>query len=85
MDRVSDIDSQFTLTVWFETKPNGTSRARLEKENARLEKTINSQSRQLNDETFVAKAPPHVIENMRAKLAEYQAQLKKNLDLLGNL
>jgi valyl-tRNA synthetase len=75
----------FTLLLTLQTQPNGASRARLLKEIARLEKVIDSQTRQLDDETFVTKAPPHVIESMRAKLAEYQAQLKKNRELLDNL
>jgi len=31
----------------------------------------------------VAKAPAHVIDGMRAKLAEYEAQLAKNRTALG--
>jgi valyl-tRNA synthetase len=81
----SHIESPFMLKLALESRPNGASRARLEKENMRLERTIDSQSRQLSDEAFVAKAPPHVIDGMRTKLAEYQAQLKKNRDLLDNL
>ncbi len=81
--RTTCLRSLFLLTL--ETQPNGASRARLEKDNARLEKAIESQSRQLNDETFVSKAPAQVVDGMRAKLAEYQAQLKKNRDLLDNL
>ncbi|HEX4749584.1 MAG TPA: valine--tRNA ligase [Bryobacteraceae bacterium] len=72
----------FTLLLTIQSQANGASRARLEKDNARLQKAIDSQSRQLSDENFVAKAPPHVIESMRAKLTEYQAQLKKNRELL---
>ena len=51
---------------------------RLEKENEQLEKVIASSHRQLANEAFVAKAPAHVIDGMRAKLAEYEAQLAKN-------
>jgi valyl-tRNA synthetase len=50
----------------------------LEKENEQLEKVIANSLRQLGNESFVAKAPAHVIDGMRAKLAEYQAQLAKN-------
>jgi valyl-tRNA synthetase len=85
MDRTTDITPPFTLLMELESQPNGASRVRLEKDNARLEKVIESQSRQLNDETFVNKAPAHVVEGMRAKLAEYQVQLKKNRELLGSL
>jgi valyl-tRNA synthetase len=51
---------------------------RLRKENEQLEKVIANSLRQLGNESFVAKAPVHVIDGMRAKLAEYQAQLAKN-------
>jgi valyl-tRNA synthetase len=51
---------------------------RLKKDNEQLEKVIANSLRQLGNESFVAKAPTHVIDGMRAKLAEYQAQLAKN-------
>ena len=44
---------------------------------------IANSKRQLENESFVAKAPAHVIEGMRAKLAEYEAQLAKNRAALG--
>ena len=56
---------------------------RLEKENEQLEKVIANSHRQLSNESFVAKAPGHVIDGMRAKLAEYEAQLAKNRTALG--
>jgi valyl-tRNA synthetase len=58
-------------------------RARLEKENTELEKVIARTEAQLGNEDFTQKAPAKVIESMRAKLAEYKAQLKKNRDALG--
>ncbi len=85
MRNESDAAVPFTIAMAFESGPNGASRSRLEKDNARLENAIQNQSRQLNDETFVKKAPAHVIASMRAKLAEYEAQLKKNRELLDNL
>ncbi|MDP9113957.1 MAG: valine--tRNA ligase [Acidobacteriota bacterium] len=56
---------------------------RLEKENEQLEKVIANSHRQLANESFVAKAPAHVIDGMRGKLAEYKAQLAKNRAALG--
>jgi len=56
---------------------------RLEKENEQLAKVIANSQRQLANESFVAKAPAHVIDGMRAKLAEYEAQLAKNRTALG--
>jgi valyl-tRNA synthetase len=51
---------------------------RLKKDNEQLEKVIANSLRQLGNEKFVEKAPAHVIDGMRAKLAEYQAQFAKN-------
>jgi len=51
---------------------------RLKKDNEQLEKVIANSLRQLGNESFVSKAPAHVIDGMRSKLAEYQAQFAKN-------
>jgi valyl-tRNA synthetase len=51
--------------------------ARKQKEIDQLDKNIASLERQLSDEAFLAKAPPKVIEGMRAKLAEYRAKRAK--------
>jgi valyl-tRNA synthetase len=58
-------------------------KARLRKENEQLVKVIANSRRQLENEDFVKKAPPKVIDGMRAKLAEYEAQLAKNAAALG--
>jgi len=58
------------------------ARTRLRKEIANLHKVIDSSERQLADETFLSKAPEKVVNGMRAKLAEYKTQLKKNENLL---
>ncbi len=62
--------------------PHG-QRDRLRKESEKLANVIANSKRQLDNESFVSKAPPHVIEGMRAKLAEYEAQLAKNRAALG--
>ena len=51
--------------------------ARKQKELDQLDKNIASLERQLADEAFLAKAPPKVIEGMRAKLAEYKTKRDK--------
>jgi valyl-tRNA synthetase len=56
---------------------------RLRKEIEQLEKVVANSQRQLANESFVAKAPAHVIDGMRAKLAEYEAQIAKNRAALG--
>ena len=55
---------------------------RLEKEIEQLEKVIANSRRQLNSD-FATKAPAAVVETMRSKLAEYEAQLAKNRATLG--
>jgi valyl-tRNA synthetase len=51
--------------------------ARKQKELDQLDKNIASLERQLADEAFLAKAPPKVVEGMRAKLAEYKTKRDK--------
>jgi valyl-tRNA synthetase len=67
---------------------NGTSsgegRARSLKEAAKLESLIENSCRQLSDETFISRAPGKVVDGLRRKLADYEAQLKKYRDQLGN-
>ncbi len=58
-------------------------RKRLEKERDQLAKNIANSQRQLGDEVFLSKAPAKVIESIRAKLAEYETQLKKVEDSLN--
>jgi valyl-tRNA synthetase len=57
---------------------------RLRKDNEQLEKVIANSNRQLSNEAFVSKAPAKVIDGMRAKLAEYEAQFAKNKAALGD-
>jgi len=52
-------------------------RRRLEKERDQLIKNIANSQRQLSDEVFLSKAPTKVVESIRAKLGEYEAQLAK--------
>jgi valyl-tRNA synthetase len=60
-------------------------RKRLEKEIENLNKVIANTERQLGDEKFTAKAPAHIIDGMKAKLVDYQAQLEKNQEALRGL
>jgi valyl-tRNA synthetase len=39
----------------------------------------------LNDPVFLGKAPTHVVESIRQKLVEYEAQLRKIDDELAGL
>jgi valyl-tRNA synthetase len=50
---------------------------RIAREIEQLEKVIANSQRQLADEKFMSRAPAHVIDGIRTKLAEYQAQVEK--------
>ncbi len=58
-------------------------RKRLEKERDQLVKNVANSQRQLGDEVFLSKAPARVVDSIRAKLTEYEAQLKKIEDSLN--
>jgi valyl-tRNA synthetase len=60
-------------------------RKRLEKEIESLEKVIANTRRQLGDEKFLGKAPAHIIDGMKAKLAEYEISLAKQQESLRAL
>jgi valyl-tRNA synthetase len=51
--------------------------ARKQKEREQIEKNIANSRRQLADEVFLSKAPAKVVDSIRAKLADYEAQLAK--------
>ncbi|HTX14047.1 MAG TPA: valine--tRNA ligase [Candidatus Baltobacteraceae bacterium] len=53
-------------------------RRRLERENAQLQKSIANLDQQLNDAESLERKPAHVVESMRRKKAEYEAQWAKN-------
>ncbi len=53
-------------------------RERLQKEIGQLEKLIVDIDRQLENEKFLNGAPPHVVDSLRAKRADYIAQIEKN-------
>jgi valyl-tRNA synthetase len=60
-------------------------RQRLEKDNIQLEKVIASTERQLGDDKFTSKAPAHIMDGMKEKLAGYKTQLAKNQEALRGL
>ncbi len=57
----------------------------LEKEVANLERLVANSKKQLANEQFVSRAPAHVVEGIRKKLAEYEAQLEKSRATLAGL
>jgi valyl-tRNA synthetase len=60
-------------------------RARLQKEVQKLEQELASLRRQLENDQFLAKAPPPVVSNMQNRCEEVTAQLNKALESLRKL
>ena len=58
---------------------------RLRKEVDQLEKVMANSRRQLEDESFVARAPEHVVASIRQKLSEYERQANKTREALEGL
>lgn len=60
-------------------------KARLSKEAARLEGELAKANGKLSNEAFVAKAPPTVIEQERARIAQFGATLERVREQLKRL
>jgi len=60
-------------------------RASLRKEVDNLERLVANSRRQLDDDGFCQRAPGRVVESIREKLAEYEAQLAKSRAALEDL
>ncbi|HLK34685.1 MAG TPA: valine--tRNA ligase [Terriglobales bacterium] len=70
--------SRFEVRVVFEKKIDiGAERARLQKELEGLEREMENKRRQLGNESFLQKAPPHVVEGLRKRLAELEVLREK--------
>jgi valyl-tRNA synthetase len=69
--------AEFDLVISVSAEQAAAHDARVQKEIAQLEKLIANSERQLADSTFVGRAPAHVVDTIRQKLAEYKAQLAK--------
>src|SRR5215469_11298514 len=69
--------SGFDLSIDVPTGQIEAQRKRVAKERDQLEKNITNSKRQLGDEVFLSKAPAKIVDSIRAKLAEYEAQLSK--------
>jgi len=69
--------AEFDLVLNVPQSNLAEQRKRLEKEREQLEKNIANSTRQLGDETFLSRAPTHVIESIKTKLVDYETQLAK--------
>ena len=78
----SELADSFELRIVATGDASTAIRLRAAKEIPQLQKVIESSKRQLSDATFLSKAPESVIANLRAKVAEYEAQLAKNKQIL---
>jgi valyl-tRNA synthetase len=74
--------AQFDLALQLPKTQEDAQRKRMEKEREQLVKNIANSERQLGDDTFTSKAPPHVVDMIRKKLEDYKAQLRKIDDAL---
>ena len=81
MHHSKDFDLQLELPA-EETK---TLRERLGKQLKPLEKARDSSQRQLGNDQFLSKAPPHVVESIRKKLADYESQIERIQETLSEL
>jgi valyl-tRNA synthetase len=79
--------SRFEVRVVYEQKIDKTAeRARLQKELEGVEREMENKRRQLGNDVFLQKAPPHVVEGLRKRLAELevlQEKIRHALDHLG--
>jgi valyl-tRNA synthetase len=73
----------FDLILRVSAEQANAQRARVQKEIDQLDKVIANSRRQLDDETFASRAPAHVLDNLKKKLAEYEARLKKLRESAG--
>jgi valyl-tRNA synthetase len=78
--------AQFDLRIAYgETIDKHAEIARLKKEIERLTKDIESKKARLADEVFLSKAPPKIVEDLKATLAQRIIELQKLLDRLAQL
>jgi valyl-tRNA synthetase len=77
--------AHFDLSLQLPEVDHDALRERLVKENAKLEKLVLNIDRQLENEKFLNSAPPHIVESLREKRAEYVATIRKNRDTLDGL
>jgi valyl-tRNA synthetase len=76
---------EFDLSLHLPEVDHEVQRERLAKEAGKLEKLVINIDRQLESEKFMNGAPPHVVESLRAKRADYIAQIEKNRAAIAQL
>jgi valyl-tRNA synthetase len=77
--------TEFDLVLRAPLAQTDLQRKRLEKEIQQLEKVISDSRRQLQDQKFLSRAPANVVDGVRQKLVDYEAQLAKSRATLEGL
>jgi len=76
---------EFDVVIKLDAAQAEALRQRLAKEVEQLGKVIESSRRQLGDEKFMSRAPAHVVDSIRGKLADYEQQLRRSQSTLAEL
>jgi valyl-tRNA synthetase len=76
---------EFDLVLRVPVAQADAQRNRIEKEILQLERLIANSQRQLGNEEFTQRAPAKVVDSIRGKLGEYEAQLAKSRATLAGL
>jgi valyl-tRNA synthetase len=69
---------EFDIVLKLSGAQADAQKVRLQKEIEQLTKVVENTRRQLSNEKFTAKAPAHVIAEMRTKLADYETQIERS-------
>jgi valyl-tRNA synthetase len=78
--------ARFDVHVIYERKIDvAAERSRLTKELEGIEKEIQGKERQLGNQGFLSKAPPHIVEGLRTRMAELQVLRDKAKGKLAEL
>ena len=77
--------ADFDLVLHLPAAETAVLRERLSKQLQSLQKARDSSKRQLSNEQFLDKAPPHVVESIREKLADYESQVARIRSTLDGL
>ncbi len=77
--------ADFDLVLMLPAAETEALRERLTKQLQPLTKARDGSTRQLANQKFLDKAPAHVVESIRAKLTDYEAQIAKIENTLSNL
>ena len=77
--------ADFDLVLKLPAAETEALRERLTKQLQPLAKARDGSKRQIENQKFLDKAPAHVVDSIRAKLADYETQIAKIENTLSNL